>query len=139
MQTRVPVFADGEPLLFRYNGLSGRKAECMLRVFADRASGSTVFIATEIPSNPGASVTNNAERLWEQVVQTFDIKRLSGAVFVERYLRPQGEPDTYDLVSFSVHAEPARASLVDPRWTRMGLADFSEIGLPFPPIEQGVE
>ena len=112
---------------FTFIGLHFQPATCRLRVFSslderarararpihddeDSATRSVIVIATELRDNPGASITNVAERCAAQVCIFHDIHP-SCLVWVENYddrdlppsqwphYRPTGE--SYDLVSFN--------------------------------------
>jgi len=77
-----------------------REARCRVRVFAPRATGwLPVVIATELPDNPGASITNRAERVWYLIVRRHWPEAVRAgvcpAVLVEHY--PALEPGPFDV------------------------------------------
>lgn len=57
---------------FRFAGLHGNPAECGIERI-DLPDGRVVIVATELPDNPGASVTNAVELLALTVCQNFRI------------------------------------------------------------------
>ena len=75
--------------LHRYAGYHGALAECRVRVFAQPPGGLDVAILTELPTNPGTSVTNMIQDLTLQVGRQHAPDRVSDGVqplvFVEHY------------------------------------------------------
>lgn len=61
---------------FAYLGYFGKHAECGLHVF--ESHGRTVFIATELPENPGTSITNRAEVVAETIEELFGLPHVFG-------------------------------------------------------------
>jgi hypothetical protein len=121
-----------------YLGNSGTESRCRIRVY-ERAGGPTVIVATELPTNPGASVTNTAERVhylaWERAGKPPRV------VFVEHYPgRPKREgqrqttsPEELDEVRFPIDEQGiprfSQRMLYPGRWeTQFGEADWRPLG-----------
>ena len=73
---------------FYFDGLNRRQGKCHLRIFSrlepeqqarpihddeDFAASRVVVVATEVEDNPGASITNAAEKCASQVCEHFEI------------------------------------------------------------------
>lgn len=70
-------------------------ARCRVRI-----NGNTV-IATELPDNPGMSITNAAASVAMQVCQYFEIP-IGKLIWIEHYPESIGHEETFDLVQFSI-------------------------------------
>lgn len=81
---------------FAFEGVWGRDVHCQLDVF--RSAGGELFaVATELADNPGASVTNAAERLWHAVDQ--HLRPWGGSIRrFEHYPGHAAMPDTFHEV-----------------------------------------
>lgn len=141
---------------FYFDGLNRRQGKCHLRLFSrlaveqqarpihddeDTATRQVIVLATEVEDNPGASITNAAEKLAAQVCEHFAI-RPSRLVWVEHYderdlprhqwasYRPEGE--SYDLVSFDFRSarqihDGGGISLGKPTWKHTTKADIEKL------------
>lgn len=87
-------------------------ARCRVRIL-----GSTV-IATELPDNPGMSLTNAAASAAMQVCQYYEIS-LEQLVWIEHYPEETGHEETFDLVHFSYN----NSLLNVERWQRISKAE----------------
>jgi len=92
---------------------SGIEARCRLQVH--RHEGQTVAIVTELPDNPGMSVTNAAEWLLPALAQQYGLP--DDTVWIEHYERLH-EPDTYDLVTLKGRS---------PSWRRLALEQVERL------------
>lgn len=91
-------------------------ARCRVRI-----SGNTV-IATELPDNPGMSITNAAASVAMQVCQYYEIP-LARLIWIEHY---PGEPDheeTFDLVHFDF----SDGLLSVERWQRLSINEAEQL------------
>jgi hypothetical protein len=50
-------------MIHTYPGYFGCESQCRLRIYATHSLAPLVFVATEMPDNPGTSITNAVERL----------------------------------------------------------------------------
>jgi hypothetical protein len=114
---------------------------CRVRVYepveADRESGSFVVILTELPDNPGMSVTNAAEEIAAAVV-TANALPSSRTVFIEHYETgargTPSDPHTFDLITFS-HDDPEpvlragrwSVELGEPSWSALDRASVETL------------
>ena len=122
---------------FDFTGFHGCRSFCALEILR-LADGRTGVIATELPHNPGTSITNAFELVASAVCLQFaiDPHRL---VWIEHYgyasAFAAGNPRPFDLVSFDVLPVRDRG-VAHPQWKRMHSADWLALGLmPRPPIE----
>lgn len=102
-----------------YRPWTGVEARCRVRIF--RRSNCAVVIVSEVPDNPGMSVTNPAEVIATQVVRESGLDPRT-TLWIEHYpdrKRPaQHDPvfqETWDLVTFQWDGQEAR----HPRWRRL--------------------
>lgn len=137
---------------FRFAGLHGNPAECGIERIALQ-DGRVVIVATELPDNPGTSVTNAVEILVLAVCQTFRIEA-QNLVWVEHYpvekcprCTAEGRCDfqshacsicrgtgtrreaTYDLVTFKFQRLFHVWRFLEPQWRPMQPDDWMEMGL----------
>lgn len=135
---------------FRFRGFHGRAAWCRLEVLP-RTDGRVVVIATEVPDNPGTSVTNAAEHLASFACDRLGI-HTDRLVWVEHYgdLPGKASPTDrgYDLVTFArlppepvvwspsvlaAHPDGWPGYFDDPQWRSMTDYDWRGLGLIAPP------
>jgi hypothetical protein len=87
-----------------FTGLWNRPAKCRIRVYR-LESGMTVVIATELPDNPGTTITNAAELLATEIRQRL-VTAGEAMVWIEHYQERgvvNGAPtiqETFDRVLF---------------------------------------
>jgi hypothetical protein len=113
-----------QDVVFPYRGYHGSPSQCRIRLY-EHASGDgrVVVIATELPSNPGTSITNRAEHLAGEVCRRYSLDP-ARLLWIEHYpdrrvlgrkLRDPLLEEHFDVVSF--HREGAVFS--KPKWTRL--------------------
>jgi hypothetical protein len=93
-----------------YKDAGGRPARCRVRIYLpDDIRDAPVVICSEVPNNPGGSVTNSAEVIVAGVIQNNKLPTL--LVWIEH--RPEestnGGVETFELVVFSSHEVIERA------------------------------
>lgn len=123
--------------MFDFKGSNGFPSRCYVRIWRGRGS-LPVVIATELPDNPGQSITNAAEALASQVWARLLPEAREGFVWVERYLAygrsyhssaHDGDiEETLDLVTFDIvrgRELTMRESL--PPWRRVSRAYVEEL------------
>jgi hypothetical protein len=89
---------------------SGRTAVVGIRVKGN------VVIATELPENPGASVTNAAERYASAICEEYGIPP-KDLVWIEHYPpEMDGMPESFDRVEFEGQEE---GRIGPPKWSRL--------------------
>jgi hypothetical protein len=81
-----------------------------------RSDGKYVFVGTELPDNPGTSVSNYAEHLATAMLGQYGLKP-DQVIWIEHYPEARGRrKEDFDLVQFlAVEGEPFRM----PAWTRI--------------------
>ncbi len=96
-------------MVFPYRGPNGSRSKCRVRLVDpdDPVRDAPVVILSELPDNPGTSVTNAVSPLAAEVISLFALTRWGGPnpVFVEHHERgarggPE-DPDAFALVVFS--------------------------------------
>lgn len=97
-------------MVFPYRGPNGSRSKCRIRIYEpeDPARDAPVVILSELPDNPGTSVTNAAPVVAAEVISLFALTRWDGPspIFVEHYdhVGDKGsyeDPDAFALVAFS--------------------------------------
>ena len=113
---------------FEYHGFHGCHSVCGLDI-QPLADGRTLVICTELPDNPGTSVTNFAEDLATLVCRQFGIVPAK-LVWVEHYPASpsHGPKPDWDWVEFTWDGR----QLQQPRWRPVLLKDWIQLGLPAP-------
>jgi hypothetical protein len=104
--------------LYLYRGFHACLSYCWLRIYTTQ--GRSIVFATEMPDNPGTSITNAAERLATEVTRTFRLA-LDTLTWIEHYPKRQANhghpslPASFDLVTFTRTAQGLRS----PEWRRL--------------------
>lgn len=92
------------------------QAQCRVRI------NGNVVIATELPDNPGQSITNAADVLAMQVCQYYGIPPAQ-LVWIEHYPEQPNHEETLDRVEFLVEHQ----TLSNPQWQRISKADVAQL------------
>jgi len=96
----------------RYRGYHGCASRCRLRVYQHGTT--TVLLVSEIPENPGTSITNRAEALATALVRQY--AQGPDWVWIEHYPPQGGLEERLHEVRFTWD-ERGRAS--NPQWERI--------------------
>jgi hypothetical protein len=93
-----------------YKDAGGRPAHCRVRIYlSDDMHDAPVVICSELPNNPGGSITNSAETIAAGVIRTNELP--TPLVWIEHW--PKGTRDvgeeTFELVVFSSYKVEERA------------------------------
>jgi hypothetical protein len=132
-------------VIHTYPGFFGAESRCRIRIY--RPPGfPPVVLASELPENPGTSITNLVEQLAAEVLGRYlDERRgyLRPLIWVEHYPpRAEGARDeTWDLVTFpdyqpfqALEAGRWRVRFGEPDWRRLSRGQVERlIGEPLPP------
>ena len=113
-----------------YESGVGRPSQCRIRIYlpADEERDAPVVICSELPNNPGTSITNAAEWIAGDVIKHH---KLSVPVWIEHYPleATYGRQETFDLVLFSsyevretITAGQRRYMIGSPTWKRLDRA-----------------
>ena len=100
---------------YDYRGFWNCDSRCDIEAHR-RSDGRYVFVATELPDNPGTSVTNFAEHLATTMRRQYGLKP-DQVIWIEHYPEAKGRrKEDFDLVQFlGVECESFRT----PVWTRI--------------------
>ncbi len=98
---------------------SGIHAKCRVRIYPP-----PVVVVTELPDNPGMSVTNYAEELATLILQEHGLDALR-TVWIEHYpaWAEEDRPETFDLVRFTWDGE----RYTRPEWRRLMLEEVERL------------
>jgi hypothetical protein len=148
METKLkpPRFDDR----FEYAGLHGCESFCRIRVWKvqNGATYQLVVMFTELPENPGTSVTNYIEQLAvlsaPLVANFIDDVAISPGSFtwLEHYPeRDRGlpTPESFDRVELEWHtnAYSRRLEARRPQWKRLTTADLVTLGIAEAEVSEG--
>jgi hypothetical protein len=85
-----------------YKDAGGRAARCRVRIYLlDDVRDAPVVICSELPNNPGGSITNSAEVMAAGVIRAHELPK--PLVWIEHLLKEStyNGAETFDLVVFS--------------------------------------
>jgi hypothetical protein len=93
-----------------YKDAGGRRARCRIRIYLpDDDLDAPVVICSELPNNPGGSITNSAEVIAAGVIRGNELP--TPLVWIEHWLKETtgGETETLELIVFSSYEVTERA------------------------------
>jgi len=93
-----------------YKDDGGRSARCRVRIYLpDDVRDAPVVICSELPNNPGGSITNTAEVIAAGVIQANELP--TSVVWIEHWPEEStnGGEETFELVVFSSYELTQRA------------------------------
>jgi hypothetical protein len=92
-----------------YKDAGGRQARCRVRIYLpDDDLDAPVVVCSELPNNPGGSITNSAEVIAAGVVLTNELP--TPLVWIEHWPEESTEgQETFELVVFSSYKVEERA------------------------------
>ena len=105
-----------------YKDAGGRPSHCRVRIFlSDDVLDSPVVVCSELPNNPGGSITNSAETIAAEVIQANELS--TPLVWIEHWPKESsdGGEETFELVVFSSYKVEERAPTLGE--TRAWIAD----------------
>lgn len=111
-----------------YISTGGRRARCRVRIYlSGDVLDTPVVVCSELPNNPGGSVTNSAEMIAAGVIQANDLP--TPLVWIEH--RPVdstgGGPETFELVVFSSYEVEVRAPYLGETRAKIGGATWKRL------------
>jgi hypothetical protein len=123
---------DPVETIYQFRGFHGWESKCGLRI-VPLQNRRAMVICSELPDNPGTSVTNFVEELAALVCAHYGI-RPDKLIWIEHYVPHRGHPKPdWDLVTFKVVlGDEKQAVFAQPEWRRMRETDWHECGLPAP-------
>jgi hypothetical protein len=92
-----------------YKDAGGRPSHCRIRIYLpDDVRDAPVVICSEVPNNPGGSITNSTETIAAGVIRTNELP--TPLVWIEHWPEESTEgPESFELVVFSSYEVVERA------------------------------
>ena len=92
-----------------YKDAGGRSAHCRVRIYLpDDPDDALVVICSELPNNPGGSITNSADVIAAGVIRAHELP--TPLVWIEHWPEESAdEQETFELVVFSSYEVVERA------------------------------
>ena len=130
---RGPLYLASD-YIHPYISAGGRRARCRVRIYLpDDALDAPVVICSELPNNPGGSITNSAETIAAGVIRANKLP--APLVWIEHL--PEGGtgggPEAFELVVFSSYEVTERAPYLGE--TRTWIGDVTRKRLDRPTVE----
>jgi len=104
-----------------YKDAGGRHAYCRVCIYPpDDVRDSVVVICSQLPNNPGGSITNSAEVIAAGVIRANELP--TPLIWIEHWPEESthGGAETFDLVVFSSYEVTERAPYLGERRTWIG-------------------
>jgi hypothetical protein len=111
-----------------YRSAGGRRARCRIRIYLrDDVRDTPMVICSELPHNPGGSVTNSAEVIAEEVIRSHELP--TPLVWIEHWPKEStgGGAETFELVVFSSYEVEERAPYLGETRARIGGATWKRL------------
>ena len=110
-----------------YKGAGGRPARCRVRIYLpEDVRDSPVVVCSELPNNPGGSITNSAEVIVAGVIRANELPTL--LIWMEHWLKEStGGQETFELVVFSRYQVEERAPYLGETRARIGAAIWKRL------------
>jgi hypothetical protein len=111
-----------------YKGAGGRPARCRVRIYLpDDIRDAPVVICSELPNNPGGSVTNSAEVIAAGVIQANELP--TPVVWIEHWPKEStgGAQETLELVVFSSYEVEEKTPYLGETRARIGGATWKRL------------
>ena len=111
-----------------YKDAGGRPAHCRVRLYLpEDMRDAPVVICSELPNNPGGSITDSAEVIVAGVIRSNELP--TPLVWIEHWPKESTdrEEETFDLVVFSNHEVIERAPYLGERRAWIGEATWKAL------------
>jgi hypothetical protein len=111
-----------------YKDAGGRPAHCRVRLYLpEDVRDAPVVICSELPNNPGGSITDSAEVIVAGVIRSNELP--TPLVWIEHWPKESTdrEEETFDLVVFSNHEVIERAPYLGERRAWIGEATWKAL------------
>ena len=111
-----------------YKDTGGRSAHCRVQIYLpDDTRDDPVVICSELPNNPGGSITNSAEVIAAGVIRANDLP--TPLVWIEHWPKEStdGRDETFELVVFSSYEVTQRAPYLGETRTSIGDATWKPL------------
>jgi hypothetical protein len=112
---RVPLYRNAMPMhlasdyIHPYKDAGGRPSYCRVRIYLpDTVLDAPVVVCSEVPNNPGGSITNSADTIAAGVIRANELP--TPLVWIEHWPKETTEgQETFELVIFSSYKVEERA------------------------------
>ena len=113
-----------------YKDAGGRSAHCRVRIYLfDDIHDSPVVICSELPNNPGGSITNSAETIAAGVIRANELP--TPLVWIEHWPEESTEGlESFELVVFSSYEVVERAPYLGETRAWIGDATWKRLDRP---------
>jgi len=110
-----------------YKSAGGRPAQCRVRIYLpDDVRDVPVVICSELPNNPGGSITNSVEVIAAEVIRNNELP--TPLVWVEHWPKEStGGEETFELVVFSSYEVEERAPYLGEKRARIETATWKRL------------
>jgi hypothetical protein len=111
-----------------YKGAGGRPSHCRVRIYLpDDVLDAPVVVCSELPNNPGGSITNSAEVIAAGVIRANELP--TPLVWIEHWPeeRTDGGAETFELVVFSSYRVEERAPYLGEKRAWIGDATWKRL------------
>ena len=111
-----------------YKDAGGRHAHCRVRIYLpDDVRDTPVVICSEVPNNPGGSITSSAEAIAAGVIRANELP--TPLVWIEHWPEEStdGGEETFELVVFSSYEVTERAPYLGETGARVGDATWKRL------------
>ena len=110
-----------------YKDTGGRSAHCRVQIYLpDDARDDPVVICSELPNNPGGSITNSAETIAAGVIRANELP--TPVVWIEHWPEEATEgKESFELVVFSSYEVVERAPYLGERRAWIGDATWKPL------------
>ena len=111
-----------------YKDAGGRPAHCRVRIYLpEDVRDAPVVICSEVPNNPGGSITDSAEVIVAGVIRSNELP--TPLVWIEHWPKESTdrEEETFDLVVFSNYEVTERAPYLGERRAWIGEATWKAL------------
>jgi hypothetical protein len=123
----IPVHLASD-YIHPYKSAGGRRAWCRVRIYLpDDIRDALVVICSELPDNPGGSVTNSAEAVAAGVIRANELP--TPLVWIEHWPKVStgGGAETFELVVFSSYEIEGQAPYLGEKRARIGGATWKSL------------
>jgi hypothetical protein len=109
-----------------YKDAGGRPSHCRVRIYlSDDVLDAPVIVCSEVPNNPGGSITNSAETIAAEVIRANELP--TPLVWIEHWPKETTDvEETFELVVFSSYEVVERTPYLGETWAWSGGATWRQ-------------
>jgi hypothetical protein len=111
-----------------YKDAGGRPSHCRVRIYlSDDVLDAPVVVCSEVPNNPGGSITNSAETISAGVIRANELP--TPLVWIEHWPEEStdGGGETFELVVFAIYEVTERAPYLGETGAWIGEASWKRL------------